>query len=220
LADVLQATGRGVEVGYLARTLQEIAPEKYRAAAISVASELLAGGTALEKADRDSLYGVLAMYKDGSLVAQAQAQLIQANGQIDRSALKYLHNTIGEQTIPLVVQAYNDPHVDPSQKEPIARVALFYAGADEQATKLYNTAITDENLSIEARRNLLEDLNDEGYANHKMPTPQDQVLINSRLKLLESYQGVFTDPKLISSMNEAKKDLLHMQAKATAKAQP
>ena len=42
LAEVLSTTGRGVEVGYLARVLQEMAPNKYRDLALSIARDLLA----------------------------------------------------------------------------------------------------------------------------------------------------------------------------------
>ena len=42
LAEVLGTTGRGVEVAWLARTLQGLAPNKYRDVASTAARELLA----------------------------------------------------------------------------------------------------------------------------------------------------------------------------------
>ena len=217
-AEVLRTTGRGIEVSYLAKTLQELAPDKYRELALSVAHDLLAHPTSTDKNDRDYLYGILALYNDNSLVSQAQAQMIQADGQIDRSALKYLQKSMGEQVVALVADAYKDSRIDPAKKEPLARVAMFYAGANQQATELYTAAIMDERLSVDARRTLLEDWGGEGFSNPKSPTPADQKLLEARLKLAADYATLFTNPKLITSLGEAQKDFQHMKAKLAANA--
>lgn len=82
LAGVLKTTARGVEIAYLARVLEELAPGKHRDTAIAAAKDLLANpvaeAAALDKNDRNYLYGVLAFFNDASQVAMAQGQLLAA----------------------------------------------------------------------------------------------------------------------------------------------
>ena len=214
LADILRTTGRGVEVAYLAQALQEMAPNRYRDLALSVAHDLLdhpAGGIPTDKYERDQLYGVLAMYGDGSLVAQVRNHVIQADGKIDKAVLNYLQKNLGEQTLPIAIEAYKDPRVDPSIKEPLARVALFYTGQNQQATEMFNTIINDNGLPVDLRREMAEDLNQDGFVNEKHPTPEDIKLVGSRLKLIDKYLGTVADPKIHAGFMEAQKDLLDMQ---------
>ncbi|EEF61649.1 hypothetical protein [Pedosphaera parvula] len=212
LADMLQTTGSGMEVAWLAKTLQEMAPDKYRDTALAVARDLLthpvAGGSN-DKYERDFLYGVLSTYNDASLVSQSQAQLIAPDGQIDRSALRYIQQTLGEQSLPIAMQAYNDPRVDPAKKETLARIGLYYAGDNPQANQLFDAAVHNESLSVDARRNFIEDLNQDGISNQKNPTPEDQKIIEARIKLIQSYydNGGMNQPILNGALNEAMKDL-------------
>ncbi|MDB6057852.1 MAG: hypothetical protein JWO95_1696 [Verrucomicrobiales bacterium] len=215
-AEVLRTTGRGSEVSYLAKALQEMAPGKYRDLAVTVARDLLANPASTDKNDRDYLFGVLAMFNDKSLVNQSQTQFIQPDGQIDKSALKYLQKSLGDQVVPLIAAAYNNDGIDPSKKEPLARVAMTFAGANDQATEIFTAAIMDEHLSLDARRNLLEDWGGEGFANSKNPTPEDQKLLEARLKLAAEYAAALKDPKLITSLGEAQKDFAKMQARLAA----
>lgn len=142
LAGVLKTTARGVEVAYLARVLEEIAPGKHRDTAIAAAKDLLANpvaeAAALDKNDRNYLYGVLAFFNDASQVGVAQGQLLAASGSVDRAALKYLERSLGEQVVPLVAQAYLDPRVtDPAAKEPLVRSALAFVGINDQALQVF-----------------------------------------------------------------------------------
>lgn len=222
LADSLGITGRGVELAYLTRVLQEMSPFQYRELALSSAKELLNNplnnnaANALDKYERNYLFGVLAFYKDASLAQQAQNQLVQADGKIDQGALQYLKETLGQQSIPAVAQLYSDARItDGQQKEPLARLALNFAGADEQADALYKSAIKDPNLSPDSRRELIEDLNQDGYDNLRNFSARDVQLIRNRLALIEKSRNA-TDPKIITdAFNEAEKDLRNMLAKAT-----
>ncbi|MEP6663083.1 MAG: hypothetical protein ABJC04_05395 [Verrucomicrobiota bacterium] len=223
LADTLRVTGRGVEVAYLSRVLQEMAPFQYRELAVSVAKDLLANplnvnsANALDKYDRNYLFGVLAFYHDGSLALSAQNQLVQSDGKIDQAALTYLHNTLAEKAVGVAAAAYQDTRIDPTNKEPLARVALYYAGLDQQANELFHQTINDPGLPLKLRRELVEDLNQDGISNEKNPTPADQKLIDARLKLIDSYSGAFTEDRMIAALAEAKKDLLNLQQKATGR---
>jgi hypothetical protein len=216
LADILSNTGRGAEVAYLARALQEIAPNKYRELSVNAARDLLArpltAGTAgLDKYDREYLYGVLALYGDTSFVGDAQSQLVRADGGIDRGALKYLQQTVGAQAVPSLVQAYQNPALDPSKKEPLARYALTFAGADPQATEFWRQTISDTALPMDHRSELIEDLNQDGLQNERNPTAQDARLITNRLALIDTLRDQVADnPRLTAAWAEAQKDLLDM----------
>src|SRR5690349_806567 len=78
LAQVLDTTGRGVEVAYIARLLQDEAPDKYKENALRAARDLLANPppvtspNRLDENARAYLYQVLAMYKDTAFAEQAQ----------------------------------------------------------------------------------------------------------------------------------------------------
>jgi hypothetical protein len=158
LAEVLNTTGRGSELVWLARALQEIAPNRYRDSALESARELLAQPTPAN-ANRDSLFDVLIFFGDSSYVSTAQQLVVGANGKVDRSALNYLQESLGSQALPLVAQWYDDPRIqDPSEKELLARVALDYVGVDPQADPLYTKAIYDPTLPDSNRKNLITGL--------------------------------------------------------------
>ncbi len=218
LADVLTTTGRGVEVAWLARTLQELAPNKYRDAALAAAHELLnrplaaASASPLDRNDRDNLFSVLALYNDASFASTAQAQLVRADGQVDRSALKYLQQSLGAQAVPIAAQLYDDPRItDPGKKEPLARLALAYAGADPQANEFYTKAINDAALPKDNRRELIEDLNQDGFIDKKNLSANDLQLIQNRIALVENLAPNALDPVNAAAFKEAHKDLLKMR---------
>lgn len=216
LADVLQTTGRGMEVAYLVNTLQEIAPNKYRESALAVAHDLLdhpASSGQTDKYERDYLFGVLSLYGDTSLVSTVQGQLIQPDGGLDRAALKYLQKSLGEQALPIAAATYADPRLAPDRKENVARIGLYYAGTNPEANQLFDTAVRDESLSVDARRNFIEDLNQDGIKDERNPTAGDLKLIEARLRLIESYNGKVENQRMQAAFKEAYKDLSHMYTK-------
>jgi hypothetical protein len=217
LVHELKTTGRGVEVGYLAGALQEIAPDKYRDVSLAAARDLLAmplAGRApnpLDRSDREFLYGVLGTAGDRSYASQAQAQLLLPDGRVDRGALHYLQQALGADAVTVAAQAWQDPRVAPAQKEPLARVALNYAGTKAQADELFVTAINEPAFSPGQRQNLIEDLNEAGFADPKHLTPADLPLIEQRLALIEQLAPRAHDATNVAAFAEAKKDLLKMR---------
>jgi hypothetical protein len=218
LAEILGTTGRGVELAWLARALQELAPDKYRETALTAARELLARPLvtgvpgALDRNDREHLFSVLSLYGDSTYVSTAQGQLVQADGALDRGALKYLQQSLGPQAVAVAAQTWNDPRLtDPAKKEPLARVALNYVGADAQANEFYLKAINDPTLPKDHRRNLIEDLNQDGFADRKNLTERDLPLIQNRLALIERNAPAAADPVNTAAFAEAYKDLLKMR---------
>jgi len=219
LAENLSRTRRGLEVAYLTQTLEAIAPGKYQETALTAARNLLASVPA---AERDCLYDVLRRFSDTSYVATAQAQVIQPNGQVDRSALRYLQQTLGEQSVPLAAQLYQDNRLtEPGSKEPLARVALAFVGANQQAGELFHTAVLDQALLPDQKRELVEDLNQDGLSNKKAPTPEELKIIANRYALTQTYlqqDYVQNDKVLSAAFREADKDLRNMLQKAAAAA--
>lgn len=222
LADALGVSKRGVEVAYLTRVLQEMAPNKYRDRALSVARDLLAASfspnsnSPIERNHRDHLYNVLAFYRDGSYAPAAQNQLVSGDGQVDRSALRYLQQTLGAQAVTVAAQAYQDPRLTNSAvKEPLARLALSFVGADSQANQMYQMAINDVSMPKNNRRELIEDLNQDGFADPKNLTANDLPLIQNRIALIEQLAPSALDQVNAAAFQEAYKDLLKMREQVT-----
>jgi len=198
LAEVLNTTGRGSELVWLARALQEIAPNRYRDSALESARELLAQPTPAN-ANRDSLFDVLIFFGDSSYVSTAQQLVVGANGKVDRSALKYLQESLGSQALPLVAQWYDDPRIqDPSEKEILARMALDYVGVDPQADPIITKAIYDPTLPDSNRKNLITGLK-EG---------PDEVIKNR----IEFVEGLLTSDPVNSELRETHTDLVKKAA--------
>jgi len=219
LAETLSRTGRGLEVAYLTHVLEEMAPGKYKDTALAAARNLLAGGAGSE---RDYLFDVLRRFSDTSYAATAQAQLVQPNGQVDRSALRYLQQTLGEQSVALAAQFYQDSRLtEPGSKEPLARLALAFVGANQRAGELFHTAVLDQALLPDQKRELVEDLNQDGLSNKKAPTPEELKIIANRYALTQTYlqqDYVQNDKVLSAAFREADKDLRNMLEKAAAAA--
>lgn len=228
LADTLEDTGRGAELAWLARTLQGMAPNKYREVALAAARELLARpflakpGSPLDLNDRDHLFSVLAMYGDTGYVSAAQSQLVRPDGALDRGALKYLQQSLGAQAVTIAAQAYQNPLLltNAAAKEPLARLALNFTGADAQANEFYQQAINDPVLTKSHRKNLIEDLNQDGFADSKNLGPEDLPLIQNRIALIEQLAPGATDPVNVAALKEAYKDLLNMRERVLGPKNP
>ena len=152
----------------------------------------------------------------------AQAQLVQADGKVDRSALRYLQQTMGEQSVALAAQLYQDSRLtEPGSREPLARLALAYVGANQQAAELFHTAVFDQTLLPDQKRELVEDLNQDGLSNKKEPSPEELKIIANRYALTQAYlqeESVQNDKVLNAAFREADKDLRNMLQRAAAAA--
>jgi hypothetical protein len=221
LAETLVHTGRGLEVACLTQLLEEMAPGKYRDTALAAAQALLNAGGG-DRLHRDYLFSVLRRFNDGSFTGIAQAQLVQPDGRIDRGALRYLQQSLGDQSVAIAAQFYKDGRItDADSREPLARVALSYVGANEQAAQLWNTAINDPALKPAQRRELVLDLDQDGLQNDKTPTPADLPILANRLALTQAYlqqDYVQNDPLLNKAFLEVNKDLQKLLQRGTAAA--
>ena len=96
--------------------------------------------------------------------------------------------------------------------DPIARAALSSVGADPAADKYWMNAINDPTLPAEERKDLIEDLNEDGLSDPKNPSPQDLPLILNRLQLIEELAPHAMDQVNSDAFAEAQKDLNNMLA--------
>ena len=94
--------------------------------------------------------------------------------------------------------------------EPEARLALYGVGVDPFAEAVWISAINDPNIQPGKRRNLIEDLNEDGFRDHRNITSDDLPLIASRMMLIEDLFFDAMDEVNAEAFLEAYKDLEKM----------
>jgi hypothetical protein len=111
----------------------------------------------------------------------------------------------------------NPPPAPPSQDllipKPLARAALGFVGADPEAETVWALAINDPDRSPNERKDLIEDLNEDGFPDPKHVTTDDLPLILSRLELIEEFAPDSMDEVNAAAFAEAYKDLVNMLIK-------
>lgn len=194
LAETLSETGRAVEVAYLSKLLQEMAPGKHAAIAVAAAQELLlhpSDSTVADRLDENSrefLYQVLATFSDTSFASTAQTLLVSQDGQIDRLALRYLDRTLKDGAMPSVFAAFNDPRVtNRAEKAELLGIALNHAGSNPQANEMFHQVVSDDSISSRDRSMAVVSL-----ARGDLP-PE---VMRSRLPVLEALKGSTTDERV------------------------
>lgn len=105
-------------------------------------------------------------------------------------------------------------------QDPQARQALTLVGADARAEEIWVAAINNPALNAHERQDLIEDLNEEGFADPKHLTPADLPLIENRLRLIERLAPLAMDQVNADAFQEAYKDLTAMRARLQAQAAP
>jgi hypothetical protein len=104
------------------------------------------------------------------------------------------------------------PFTSPQQ---IARIALSFVGIDQDAEDVWMAVIDDPTVPAEDRKNLIEDLIEDGFADPDHPTPDELPLIVNRLALIESIAPDAIDDVNLAAFAEAHKDLLEMFRRLT-----
>jgi hypothetical protein len=107
------------------------------------------------------------------------------------------------------------PRSKPALVAPEARVALSFVGADADAETVWLDAINDPTIPANERKDLIEDLNEDGFADPKNITPDDVPLVVSRIQLIESIAADSMDETNLAAFAEAYKDLVNMLDRAT-----
>jgi hypothetical protein len=104
------------------------------------------------------------------------------------------------------------PSANPGKEplhDPVAREALALVGVDPEAEQYWLDAIYDSNLPDNEREDLMEDLNETGFADPKNLTADDLPLILNRLIIIQQI-APYTDPFMAEHLGEAYGDLSKM----------
>jgi hypothetical protein len=104
---------------------------------------------------------------------------------------------------------------EPVVPVPLARAALGFVGADPDAEAVWLLAINDPALTPDERKDLIEDLNEDGFPDPKNLTIDDLPLILSRIELIEEVGPNAMDETNAAAFAEAYKDLINMLARIT-----
>ena len=206
---MLSTSGRGVEVAYVAKALQEMVPNKYRDVAIAAAKDLLANPPAIDRPNRldenakNYLYGVLSMYNDPTFATVAQNLLVTQDGRVDRTALTYLTGTMKEEAVPALYQAFKDSRVTNMwERASLATQILSYTGTSQQANDIFKEMMSNDSLPPWLRATAIQTVADGSGTFFGGATPTDLAQIKARIDLLNSLPDI-PDERLARARNDA-----------------
>ena len=95
-------------------------------------------------------------------------------------------------------------------QDPGARLALSFVGTDPDAEAYWGQAINNPNLPTEERKDLIEDLNEDGLSDPHHPTAGDMPIIAYRIQMIESMAPNAMDHANADAFAEAYKDLVNL----------
>jgi hypothetical protein len=153
--------------------------------------------------------------------ATAKAELMHAAWQPERGAhgdnagpvtqTTATHQTAAGTVAPAEPQAPGG--ADPAVPEPLGRIALGLVGINPVAEAMWVDAINNPALPAEARKNLIEDLNTNGFVDPQHPSAAELPLIRHRIALIEQLAPKAMDAVNAAAFQEAYKDLKDMAAR-------
>jgi hypothetical protein len=203
LATMLAHTGRGVEVAYVARALDEMNPVVHRPAAIAAAHELLLNPPAIERPNRLDenarayLLNLLSSWGDTSFAQYAPSLLIGGDGRIDRTVLDYLNGALKVQAMDAIYQAYLDPRITNQwEKAPLVGTAFNYVGPSPEANRMFQDVLTNQTLPTPLKALAIGALAGADRGGVRIETPTDPGTIEARIAVLEATRANLTDPSL------------------------
>jgi hypothetical protein len=215
LVDMLNSTGRGVEVAYLARVLEEMAPGKYADAAVAAAKALLLNPPAIDDPDRlddmarSYLFGVLEMFHDTSFVPNAEQMLVGADGRLDQDAMDYLNDVLKDQSVSALYAAYQNQNLtNQFDKMNLGREILNYVGENPQANQLFTDTLNNTNLPPPAKAFTVAQLAGGGFGPFASESPTDPQVVSARIQLLNQLQSQYADDQMMSQAIAATIDAL------------
>ena len=215
LAEMLSTTGRGVEVAYLAVVLEELAPGKYRSAAVAAAMELLMNPPAIDSPDRlddlskSYLYGVLEYFKDTSFAVNAQQMLVGKDGRLDQDAMDYLATVMKDQSVSALYAAYENPALtNQFDKMRVGREVLNYVGQNSQANALFTETLNNPDIDSRMKAFTVMQLAGGDFGPVSSEVPTDPQVAANRIALLNTLQSQFANDQTLSKVIPAVVDSL------------
>jgi hypothetical protein len=140
------------------------------------------------------------------LVQDGELQLIKTSAGAKTSTASKNKQAQKGQARPAPAGSSSKPQV----QDPMARAALGYVGWDADAEAYWASAINDPTLSANERKDLIEDLNEDGLSDPRHPSPDDMWLITQRVALIEDFAPYAMDEVNAAAFAEAYKDLLKL----------
>ncbi len=133
-------------------------------------------------------------------VSPPPTSMVDADGQSNTEAQAETAETFDQ-----------DPQFDDLKvKERRARVALGMIGFDPDADEVWIQIINDPSVSENARHDLIEDLNEDGFEDPDNPTLNELPMIEYRIELIEDLLPYAMDKVNSDAFKEARKDLVNM----------
>ena len=176
--------------------------------AILVAAGVVAGIYSTSHAPKPAPAPVVAAQPTPQPAPQPEPQITEPAPQIETPAPQ----------IPDIATTAPAPRAKTPDQDPMARVALSLVGNDPDANELWIDSINNPNLSNKERKNLIEDLNEDGFLDPKHPSVIDLPLITKRLQLIDQLRPNAMDKTNAAAFDEAYKDLSKMYLKFTGTA--
>ena len=205
LAEMLSGTGRGVEVAYLARVLEQMAPGQYKDAAVSAAKQLLMNPPPINSPDqlddlyKPYLYGVLEMFNDTTFVPNAEQMLVGPDGRLDRDAMDYLSQVLKDQSVSALYNAYESPGLSNQfDKMNLGRQIMTYVGQNAQANSLFTETLNNTNLNPRLKAFTVAQLAGGGFGPFAQAAPTDPQMVNGRIQLLTQLQQQYASDQELS----------------------
>lgn len=211
MGEVLGNSGRAVEVAYLTRVLEEIAPGKYRETALAAAKDMLRNPIAINSPNRldeqaeGYLYGILDLYNDGSFVEDAKKMLVNAEGRINRNAQQYLAKFQGEGMVATYYDLFNQNTVTNTfDRMSVANQILDHVGPNAQANKFLGEVVANTNLDARMRAFAVMRLAG-GFGGEE--TPKDPNVVRQQIPVLENLKTTTTDERLLQAIDRTRQNL-------------
>jgi hypothetical protein len=155
--------------------------------------------------------------KNERLYAPGVGLVVDGNFRLVRYGSKIMPRPDAKQ---LVANAKQRAKAAGELTEPIvpidtARAALNGVGVDAEAERVWEQAINDPALSASQRSDLIEDLNENGFADPSNVQPEELPIVLNRLALIEELAPDAMDQVNADAFAEAYKDLTKIAKKLT-----
>ncbi len=210
MGEVLGTSGRAVEVAYLARALEEVAPEKYRDTALNAAKDLLRNPITVNNPNRlddqaeGYLFGILELYNDASFVEDAKKMLVDAEGHLDRNAQQYLAKFQGDAMVATYYELFNKNVITNTfERINVANQILEHVGPNAQANQFLKEIVQNTNVDSRMRSFAVMRL----AGGFGAETPTDQNLIRQQIPVLEGLKTATTDERLLQAIDRTQQNL-------------
>ena len=213
LLELLQVTGRGVEIALAAQTLESMAPGQYTEEVLAAARELLneplksEDDIGVDTETRAYLFRLLNDFGDETYLEQAKTQLIFEDGRLDRDALAYVMENEGEDAMESVFNAFQNSDVlDLADRLALAQRGLEFIGSNENANEMFFSLMRDPQLPNTLKEALAQGLavgNSLVLAN----PPTSPEAIKTRMQVLETIRIDIADAKVRAAITQASDQL-------------